>query len=558
MNQTPQFKMIEGLSRGSFSDTLAALWETDPPVQTASLYHIRPWPRDHRAVPGVFTSVLLHFAVLFFLLRFPWVLVFSPRFAQPPAPARDEELSFILHKLTLSEYFPGLKPEGLGGRSGRGDHFQHIPVLGSTAAHGALSVVSNPADPNNDQQTVLQPSFPHERKNPPEAHPPNLFLAAAQAPAPAVPSPVEALPIVDNTSPLSTIAMAMPATAILPVTPPVVTSPRPSLPVTWASPSPSAPVEPSIHDDRIIINSPLSSPTSKRMSEFLSLGMDPAAPSESIPVRAENSQAVFSISPAGANPGSPGGKVGGDSRGGTGGKGSGGDASTGLGPSNKGGGGGEGAFGGGVSIIGGTAGGEGTASAANHIDPNGQFGSRAADEEALPSLGSSNPMVYAVIPPAVRHAAVMISAGPSGGGGLHAYNVLKGGKIYTIYLSMPGRDWVLQYCARGLPETGQPRQQNGAVIQLDPGLVPPVAEQQFDFHRPPLAPEEASDMLILQGVIGEDGAVSELRVLQGLFDSVDRVAMAAFSRWRFKPALRANKPVAIQFLVGIPALLPGT
>jgi outer membrane biosynthesis protein TonB len=33
---------------------------------------------------------------------------------------------------------------------------------------------------------------------------------------------------------------------------------------------------------------------------------------------------------------------------------------------------------------------------------------------------------------------------------------------------------------------------------------------------------------------------------------MDEAARLAFSRWKFKPAMRAGKPVAIELLVGIP------
>ncbi len=59
-------------------------------------------------------------------------------------------------------------------------------------------------------------------------------------------------------------------------------------------------------------------------------------------------------------------------------------------------------------------------------------------------------------------------------------------------------------------------------------------------------------MIVLHGIIHEDGSVSDLTVLQGLDPTSDAAARAAFSRWKFKPALRAGTPVALEILVGIP------
>jgi hypothetical protein len=47
-----------------------------------------------------------------------------------------------------------------------------------------------------------------------------------------------------------------------------------------------------------------------------------------------------------------------------------------------------------------------------------------------------------------------------------------------------------------------------------------------------------------------------LKVLQGILDSVDQAALAAFGRWRFSAALQADKPVAVDILVGIPIVSP--
>jgi hypothetical protein len=151
---------------------------------------------------------------------------------------------------------------------------------------------------------------------------------------------------------------------------------------------------------------------------------------------------------------------------------------------------------------------------------------------------------------------MVVTAGPAGGGGLHLYGVLKGGKVYTVYLPMPGKSWILQYCAEDNLVRSGISPPTGVVVRLDPGLVPPSPEEQFDFERPPLSKGRYREMIILHGVIREDGSVDDLRVVQGLLDMVDQASVAAFGRWRFRPALRDGKPVAVEVLVGIPALSP--
>jgi TonB family protein len=180
----------------------------------------------------------------------------------------------------------------------------------------------------------------------------------------------------------------------------------------------------------------------------------------------------------------------------------------------------------------------------------------------LPSFSASD-LVYPVSPPHLHRPAVVVTTGPTGGGGLHLYGVLKGDKIYSVYLPMPGRSWVLQFCEHDRPTEASHRPtgpSNSVEIRLDPALVPPSVLEQYDFHRPPFSKPLAgiNGMIILNGVIREDGAVGDLRVLQGILDSVDQAALAAFSRWRFSAALRADKPVAVDILVGIPIVFSGT
>ena len=134
---------------------------------------------------------------------------------------------------------------------------------------------------------------------------------------------------------------------------------------------------------------------------------------------------------------------------------------------------------------------------------------------------------------------------------LRIYGVLHGDKIYTIYFSMPGKNWVLQYCAH---ENSTQVDDASRIVQINiqPPLAPPAAIEQYDFHRPPPQQDSAGSMIILHGIIHEDGSVSDLSTLQGVDATSNAAASLAFSRWKFKPALRSGKPVTLENLVGIP------
>ena len=170
-------------------------------------------------------------------------------------------------------------------------------------------------------------------------------------------------------------------------------------------------------------------------------------------------------------------------------------------------------------------------------------------------------MVYPV-PAAVlsklRKNSLVISAGPIGGGGLGVYRALNCGKIYTVFLPMPGKNWTMQYCHKAdTPETGV-SQRSATVIHMEAPLVPPEpdVDSRFDFQRVPVPLEKGSKLIVLRGTLLADGTVSGLEIFQGVVPTMDEAARLAFSRWKFKPPMRAGKPVAVDILVGIPPQLP--
>jgi hypothetical protein len=151
---------------------------------------------------------------------------------------------------------------------------------------------------------------------------------------------------------------------------------------------------------------------------------------------------------------------------------------------------------------------------------------------------------------------LIVTAGPIGGGGLGAFGVLSCSNIYTIYLPMPGKPWVLQYCQHRSAAPVAPAP-DGGVVHMGAGISPPWALDRFDFHRPPVAPYKRDNMIVLKGIITKEGAVKNLKVYQGVGSIADQAALAAFGKWKFHPASDSKgKPIAVDMLVGIPATVP--
>jgi len=56
---------------------------------------------------------------------------------------------------------------------------------------------------------------------------------------------------------------------------------------------------------------------------------------------------------------------------------------------------------------------------------------------------------------------------------------------------------------------------------------------------------------ILMGIIAEDGSVRDVKVLKGV-EGLDDIAIAAFSRWRYEPAVDQNgKPMQVQVVIAL-------
>jgi hypothetical protein len=496
----------------------------------SSNYLFRQTGLTHSRFPGgsLGSAVLIHFLFLGLLVYAPQFMPAeaSPRFS---AQIRQERIYYRVPLLNRAK-LPRLAPRGPGGHPGSGPILTPTPALGSKANHPSMTIISKPIHPDNSRQTIYQPSSPPEMRIAAEQKVPNIVsLPPIQAPRATLNFDI-GKPVQNNRSLAQVAAPSVDANAAAPMTTllkPSNTQPRLAIPLAG---------------DALRLQNPRNTPGSAsgaaptQTGEIVALGVDPGAPTDQISLPGGNRWGEFSIGPAGAKPGAPGGSPNGTVGGGNGTAGLGGDASTGLGLGGSGGGGGNSGISGTVSIAGPAAG----SGSGGMLDP----------------LSPAN-MVFPV-PRAisVRRNAFVVSAGPVGGGGLNVYGALHCGTIYSIFLPMPGKNWSLQFC-----EKSPSNQPGGAdtprtVLHLQKPLLPPDVDltQRFDFKRLPLPADDSHRTIILRGVIAIDGTVQHLVVHQGVLPEMDAAARNAFSRWVFKPAVRDGKPVEVEILVGIPPL----
>jgi hypothetical protein len=490
----------------------------------------------HLPVRSWMTSVVMHLLFGILLIRFPFELISGP----PPQPQPEKvntPIYYTVHSQNLSKLLPSILPPGAGSKPGHGIHKDKVPALGSTNFHPKLTIVLTPPHPDNKHQTIIQPNSPPDLRITQDLKLPNILVGNPLA---------LAKPKLDPKASKGTLSRKN-------------DTPNPDAPSVEASTNdPIAAELAPIKDPhlRVPVASGLSQPSRPTRapasggggtsdeaggaSGLLAVSTDPANTAQLSELLPGSRYGAFTVSPAGGQVGSPGGGAGGDPQGGTGGPGTGGNGSVGVGSgANGGGGGGAGGNSGILSIKGGNGGKEGTMLGGD--------------------LGySPENMVYVVAPPpGVRSNTLIVSAGPVGGGGLGVYGALKCGRVYSVFLPMPGKSWILQYCASGVEAPDVAYEQKGSSVSLEStGLVPPHADEKYDFKRVPVTEDLKDKMIVLRGVIGVDGSISNLEVYRGIVPQMDSMALAAFTKWKFKPALHENKPISVDVLIGVPVRIP--
>jgi hypothetical protein len=483
---------------------------------------------------GLANSVVLHFALLLGVLYVPRIL--PPAAPNTAAAFLNQEIVYYPVPVRQPVHFlPRIAPKGPGGRPGSGSRPAEVPAVGMSATHRDLTVISKPLHPDNFHQTIVQPASPPNVRIPNDLALPNIALGEVTAPKKpsfdlsfkrpskenAIVAQDMATPVSDsNTADMSMVTSLEPRNFQPKMPMPSDTMARPTR-HQFGSASAGGQEMPDI-------GAPGQGKT------IMIIGIDPSESMARLAVPAGNRAGDFSIAPGSGNSGSPGGRSNGTPNAGNGAGGRGGDGSVGIGAGHEGGGGGKDGLAGALSI-------------------KGTGGGAALDGRLISG------MVYAVpwsLTAKIPKNQMVVSAGPVGGGGLSVYGALTCGKIYTIFLPMNQASWTMQYCPKSIApaDVAKAADSSSTVIRLEAGLTPPDPEMdsRFDFKRVSVPPGKLHKMIVLRGTLREDGNVEGVEVFQGIVPQMDEAAKLAFSKWKFRPALRAGKPIALELLVGIP------
>jgi Gram-negative bacterial TonB protein C-terminal len=502
-----------------------------------SLFRSVSAARSKLTVRSLGASILLHCCLVGLLIYLPRVFPAKT----PSLVSVYPQAITIFYTVPLPDSaraLPRITPSGAAGRPEAGSIPGRLPALGSSARQGELTVISKPLHPDNVHLTIIQPSIPPDLRIPREMKLPDVILGNL----PDAPRPPAKFSLSDMPKPTQANQNIAEGAA------PVLETPSPEVPRLNY-------VEPVVPRPRLpIFVGPLKPPTrrlgngggealgneratSGNASDLVIVGVDPSGPVAQLGLPPGNLWGEFSVAPIPPGPGSPGGGPNGVGGAGRGESASGGEGSLGVGLKGSGGGGGD---------------------SESPLGPISIKGTQPITEgpETLPANLAAN-LVYPVLSAVVlklRKNPLIVSAGPIGGGGLDVYGALDCSKVYTIFLPMPGANWTMQYCQRSSATTQAQAALRSRVVHLQPGLVPPDpdSESRFDFQRLHVPQEKAHKMILLKGTLRDDGTVDDLHVYQGVTAEMDQAAALAFSRWKFKPAMRENKAVSIEILVGIP------
>jgi protein TonB len=123
--------------------------------------------------------------------------------------------------------------------------------------------------------------------------------------------------------------------------------------------------------------------------------------------------------------------------------------------------------------------------------------------------------------------------------------VFGGKRLYAMTLNMPNLNsstgsWVIRFA-----ELASGRKEGE--------LLAPVPTEKSDPGYPlELIRANVHGVVTLYAVIHADGKVGDIRVLNSPDERLDSYAAKALARWKFLPAVRAGKPVALEAVVVIP------
>lgn len=123
-------------------------------------------------------------------------------------------------------------------------------------------------------------------------------------------------------------------------------------------------------------------------------------------------------------------------------------------------------------------------------------------------------------------------------------------RYYSLIMNMPNLasstgSWIIRFAELRQSDDKGPLTAPVATTKVDPAYPADVLRDRIE------------GTVTLYAVIGTDGKVDGIRVLQSLDSRLDANAVHAFYSWRFRPGMRNGEPVPIEAVVQIPFRMHG-
>ena len=95
-------------------------------------------------------------------------------------------------------------------------------------------------------------------------------------------------------------------------------------------------------------------------------------------------------------------------------------------------------------------------------------------------------------------------------------------------------------------------QSDEPVYELGPGITPPrVTKQVNPKYSESSRGVRVTGLITIEVIVSSEGTPKNPRVIKGIEEEVDHAAVEALKQWRFAPARKDNKPVAVRVVIEI-------
>ncbi|HWF91139.1 MAG TPA: energy transducer TonB [Terriglobales bacterium] len=173
-------------------------------------------------------------------------------------------------------------------------------------------------------------------------------------------------------------------------------------------------------------------------------------------------------------------------------------------------------------------------------ESNGSSGT--ASSNSAPPKSDEHPLVASVTPPRVsgRPAKEV----PQEAASEADRKLFAGRRFYSMAMNFAnlnsgGGSWILHFAELKDSPKGD--------------LMAPEIEHQVDPAYPTdLMRHNVHGTVVLSAIVGRDGSVSDVQVVESVDDRLDEYARQALSKWHFRPATKNGNPVALTMIVRVP------